>query len=237
MHNRVSQAESLRTIPRRKLLQQLDMTPQECGEEGHMQELSDRGRALNEFKRRCYDANIPLEYWRLRMDDFKGSALLKKKYEEIVSDLDKIYNEGLTLCFAGAHGRGKTMVCANILKEATKRGYQCLYVTLSDIVSNAVSNSSDKYTAKRELMMTDFLVIDEFDGRHMGSGAGADLFGRLLEDVLRKRIENHLPLFMCTNSTNVIDSFEGDLKQSIGSLMSRVDMVPVLGKDFRKGGV
>lgn len=588
MHNRVSQADSLRTIPRRKLLQQLDMTPQECGEEGHMQELSDRGRALNEFKRRCYDANIPLEYWRLRMDDFKGSALLKKKYEEIVSDLDKVYNEGLTLCLAGAHGRGKmialdtdlptpngfiklidlkegdelfdergkvckvtklhpidlkpksyevvfddgtiikacadhlwltwdrharkcetspkvittqqikdtlrvggiqqianhsvpcaqpldfkkknllidpyvlgvwlgdgsssdgaiecadvdildeikkagyeviltkssvrenskscryrigglvkdncsnrptgrlkvslremglignkhipeiylrssieqrlsllqglmdtdgccldsgrvefcstnkalayevgqlvwslgikcnvnknesylngkrcsdryrvaftptnlvvfrlgrkkerqifkksqmrrtthryikdvreidpvpmrcitvdspshlflvtkqcipthnTMVCANILKEATKKGYQCLYVTLSDIVSNALSNSSDKYTAKRELMMTDFLVIDEFDGRHMGSGAGADLFGRLLEDILRKRIENHLPLFMCTNSTNVIDSFEGDLKQSIGSLMSRVDMVPVLGKDFRKGGV
>lgn len=589
MHNRVSQAESLRTIPRRKLLQQLDMTPQECGEQGHMQELSDRGRALNEFKRRCYDANIPLEYWRLRMDDFKGSSLLKKKYDEIVSDLDKIYNEGLTLCLAGGHGRGKmialdtdlptpngfiklidlkegdelfdergkvckvtklhpidlkpksyevvfddgtiikacadhlwltwdrnarkhegdpkvittqkikntlrvggvqqianysipctqpldfgkkslpvdpyvlgvwlgdgtsldgtiecadaeilneiskagyevslckstvrdnskscryrvgklvkslcddgvvrltgrlktslkkmnlignkhipelylrasieqrlsllqglmdtdgccldsgrsefcstnkvladgvaqlawslgikcnvnknetylngkkcsdryrvaftstnldvfrlsrkkdnqifkksqvrrtthryivdvreidpipmrcitvdspshlflvtkqcipthnTMVCANILKEATKRGYQCLYVTLSDIVSNAVSNSSDKYTAKRELMMTDFLVIDEFDGRHMGSGAGADLFGRLLEDILRKRIENQLPLFMCTNSTNVIDSFEGDLKQSIGSLMSRVDMVPVLGKDFRKG--
>ena len=129
-----------------------------------------------------------------------------------------------------------TMACANILKEAAKKGYQCLYVTLSDIVANAVSHASDKYIARKELMMIDFLVIDEFDGRHMGSGAGAELYGRLLEDILRKRIENKLPLFMCTNSVSVVDSFEGELRQSIGSLMSCVEVVPILGPDFRQKG-
>ncbi|KKN70813.1 hypothetical protein LCGC14_0427050 [marine sediment metagenome] len=131
-----------------------------------------------------------------------------------------------------------TMTTSNILKKASTRGYQCLHVTLGDIVSNAVSNTAyDKFTARRELMMVDFLVIDEFDSRHMTEGAGADLFGRQMEDIFRRRSENKLPLFMCTNSPNVIESFTGPIRQSIDSLMGFATIVPVLGKDFRKGGM
>jgi DNA replication protein DnaC len=86
-------------------------------------------------------------------------------------------------------------------------------------------------------MMVDFLVIDEFDPRHMTEGASSDLFGRQMEDIFRRRSENKLPLFMCTNSPNVIDSFAGPIKQSIDSLMSYATVIPVLGKDFRKGGM
>jgi len=79
------------------------------------------------------------------------------------------------------------------------------------------------------------LVIDEFDPRYMPTGASSDLFGRTMEDVLRRRSENQLPLFMCTNSPNVVDSFEGPIKYSIESLMNYAEVIPVLGTDFRKG--
>ena len=98
----------------------------------------------------------------------------------------------------------------------------------------AVSHDSEKFKARKELMTVDFLVIDEFDGRHMSAGASADLFGRQLESIFRRRIENSLPIFLSTNSPNVIDSFEGPIKQSIKSLMSSAKFIPVLGKDFRE---
>lgn len=169
------------------------------------------------------------------MEDFKGAPILKKKYEELTQDIGALYDHGGNYCFAGTHGAGKTYMLTNILKDALAKGYQCLYVTLSDVVSMAVSNFPDKYIARKELMMVDFLVIDEFDGRHMSSGAGSDLFGRQLEDIFRKRTENNLPLLMSTNSPNVIDSFEGSIRQSLDSLMAMTKKVPVLGFDFRKG--
>lgn len=67
-----------------------------------------------------------------------------------------------------------------------------------------------------------------------GTQAASDLYGRTLENIFRTRSQNSLPIFMCTNSSNVIDSFDGAIQQSIGSLMSFVEMVPVVGADFRK---
>ena len=185
------------------------------------------------MKRRFANSNIPIGYWHLKMEDFAGSKMLSTKYKEVTANLQQTYSDGICMCFAGNHGIGKTYIVTNILKAALVKGYQCLYVTLSDIVTNAVSNDSDKYRARKELMMVDFLVIDEFDGRHMG-GAGADLYGRQLEDIFRKRWENKLPTFMCTNSISVTDAFEGPIKQSISSLMSNAQIVSVLDRDFRK---
>jgi hypothetical protein len=129
-----------------------------------------------------------------------------------------------------------TMTAAAILKKAAIKGYNCLYVTLSDIVAVTVSApADDKYYARKELLNVDFLVIDEFDPRYMPTGASSDLFGRTMEDVLRRRSENKLPLFMCTNSPNVVESFEGAIKYSIESLMNYAQIIPVLGTDFRKG--
>jgi len=170
------------------------------------------------------------------MKDFKGDQVLLKKYEEIVSDLHASYGEGLCLCFAGAHGTGKTMLVTNVLKRAVEKGYQCLYTTLSDIVSNATSSPNEqKYKMRRELMMVDFLVIDEFDPRWMAAtDSSTDLFGRQLEEVFRRRSENNMPLFMCTNSPNVVDSFQGPIRDSMESLMNYTKVITVLGKDFRK---
>jgi len=93
-----------------------------------------------------------------------------------------------------------------------------------------------KMSARNELLMVDFLVIDEFDPRFMPTASSSDLFGRIMEDVFRCRAQNKLPIFMCTNSPNIAGSFEGSIGLSLSSLMNYVSMIPVLGKDFRKEG-
>jgi DNA replication protein DnaC len=169
------------------------------------------------------------------MKDFKGDESLKRTYKDATQDLGKTYNEGTCVCFAGPHGVGKTYTCSNILKRAVEKGYHCLYVTLGDIVANVTSAPSDeKFIARKELTMIDFLVVDEFDPRWMPTDASSDLFGRTMEDVFRKRASNNLPLFMCTNSPNVVESFHGPIKHSVESLMHYAKVIPVLGKDFRE---
>ena len=79
------------------------------------------------------------------------------------------------------------------------------------------------------------MVVDEFDPRFIPSENAADLYARTLESILRTRAQNKLPTLMCTNSPNVIESFNGSLRESVDSLMKGyVKIIPVFGKDFRK---
>lgn len=184
---------------------------------------------------RYAESNIPVDYWFLSMEnDFKGDSVLFKTYVKLTEDIKKVYSDGTALCFAGSHGLGKTLTCSCILKRAVEKGYSGVYTNLTDIVALMTSaDAYERFTARKELMSVDFLVIDEFDSRYMATNNASDLFGRTLEDVFRARIQNKLPLFFCTNSPKVMDGFAGPIKQSLSSLMSRVRTVPVLGKDFR----
>lgn len=125
-----------------------------------------------------------------------------------------------------------TTAVTSILKRAVEKGFSALYVNLNDIMS--VIKSPDAHYARQELFKIDFLVIDEFDPRYMSTDSSSDFYGRVLEDILRNRAQNKLPLFLCTNSPNVIQSFNAEIKQSISSLMNYVKIQPVLGTDYRK---
>jgi len=187
---------------------------------------------------RYAEANIPIEYWSLKMErDFQGDQRLLTKYKEYTEDLKASYINGTSICFAGGHGLGKTMTITCILKKATQKGFTSLYTTLSDIVSVLTQGGGeDKFLARRELALVDFLAIDEFDPRFMPSENAADLYARSLESVFRTRSQNKLPTLMGTNSPNPIESFNGPLKASIDSLMKGYLKVFSVapGKDFRK---
>ena len=186
---------------------------------------------------RYAEANIPIEYWNLKMEkDFKGNDALMNRYNEITSDLKQNYLNGTSLCFSGLHGVGKTMTVTCMLKKACQKGYTCLYTTLSDIVNVLTQGAGeDKFLARRELVMVDFLVIDEFDSRFMPTDNAADLYARTLETIFRTRTQNSLPTFLCTNSPNIVEAFSGAMKVSIDSLLKgRVKEIQVFGEDFRK---
>lgn len=185
---------------------------------------------------RYAESNIPIDYWSLKMErDFVGDPRLKAKYDEYVADLIATYNSGSSICLAGGHGLGKTMTATCILKKACQKGYVCLYTNLSDIVSVLTSGSGEeKYLARRELVLVDFLVIDEFDPRFMGSENAADLYARSLESIFRVRSQNKLPTIMCTNSPNPKEIFTGQLKASISSLFHKIELFSVMpGEDVR----
>ena len=188
---------------------------------------------------RYAEANIPVIYWMIDVAvEFHGSDDLKNKYIELTSDLKKTYRKGAAICFAGSPGRGKTMTCTSILKRVIEFGnFSALYTTLPSMVSLIRSSSHEQFLGRQELIFTDFLVIDEFDPRHMGSDAAADLFARILEDIFRIRQQNQLPTLMCTNALgkeSMIKNFTGDLKTILDSLLSPVEMVIASGKDYRK---
>ena len=223
-------SKSLNSIPRKKLLELLSVI--EHGEDDP-KDKTIKMIAVNRYA----ESNIPIEYWTLKMDkDFNGDPRLLAKYNEYTADLKSSYINGNSVCFAGGHGLGKTMTVTCILMKASQKGFSCLYSTLSDIV-NVVTQGigEDKFLAKRELTLVDFLVIDEFDSRFMPSENAADLYARSLEGVFRSRSQNKLPTLMCTNSPNIVESFNGPLKQSLDSLMhGYLKTFPVFGEDFRK---
>ena len=227
----LTRSRALNNIPYRKLQETLSLINK-----------SDETFATKNIKltaiNRYAESNIPIEYWSLKMErDFNGDARLLAKYQEYVTDLKASFMSGHSICFAGGHGVGKTFTITSILKKASQKGYNCLYTTLSDIVAVLTSGSAeDKYLARRELAMVDFLAIDEFDSRFMPSENAADLYARSLESVFRTRSQNKLPTLMGTNSPNPVESFSGTLKASIDSLMKGYIKVFSVapGKDFRK---
>lgn len=238
----IARSQSLSSIPERKLHEALIGTIRNCEVCSKVEGLKlDQGvckrcRILNKALFKYAESNIPVKYWGLEMDHhFYGDAILQEKYDEIALDIPKTYTDGVSYCFAGGHGRGKTMTCCNILKRAVEAGYSCLYVNLNDIVAVTLSRETDdKFVARKELLCVDFLVIDEFDARYMPNDKSSDLFGKILEEIVRTRHQNGLPLFMCTNSPNPVESFQGNIKASIESLMSTVELIGVLGNDKRK---
>lgn len=188
--------------------------------------------AANRYK----ESNIPIEYWNLRMDkDFVGDPRLKQKYDDYTKDIQQSYTNGVSICFAGLHGVGKTTCVSSILKKVTQKGYSGLYTTCSDIVSVLTQAPyEEKLIAKRELVMVDFLAIDELDHRFWSTENAGDLYARTVEGVFRTRSQNKLPTLICTNSPNLIENFTGPLKISLDSLFQNMEFFVVMGQDFRK---
>lgn len=223
-----SRSESLNNLSENKINYQFDL-------------LKDKSSDIqNIFKTawaRYAEANIPVEYWTKSMEkDFVGDKSLKELYNNYVNDLKSSYINGSSYCLAGNYGLGKSLCLTSILKKACDKGFICLYTNLSDVVHVLTkAPANEMYLARKELIKSDFLVIDEFDPRFMASENSADLYARTLETIFRTRASNKLPTLMSTNSPNVINSFTGDLKESLDSLFNGyIEIVPVLGKDFRK---
>ncbi len=200
-------------------------------------QLTCEGASLLDIINGYVASNIPVDYWFRSMGSFTGDVSLKQAYESISQNIKASYKEGASYCFAGSHGRGKSMTAASVLKKVVESRviqqsrYTSLYVNLTDII-NAMT-SDGKHVAREELLSVDFLVIDEFDARFMGTENAADLFGRILEPTIRSRIQNRVPTIMCTNHPDPSSAFQGQLKLSFSSLLKLFKTVTALGKDHR----
>ena len=185
---------------------------------------------------RYINANIPIDFWHREMTNFKGDPKLANIYKIIEQDLKNYYLEGESYLLVGNHGVGKTFFGCGILKLACAKNYGALYATMGDIVNVLVNGERKvKYDARRELMMVSFLVLDEFDSRFIGSDAAAELFGRILESIIRIRLQNHMPTVLISNNLDPTKALGDNLGASIFSLIKGyVKKITVLGKDYRE---
>lgn len=182
---------------------------------------------------RYAESNIPINYWDLDMVSFKGADGLLSFYKEL--NIQSVYNSGQSFFLIGPHGTGKSSTATNILKSACHKNYSCLYTTLSDIVASLLDAPfEEKFLSRKELTIVDFLVIDEVDSRFSPSENSSDLFGRTLEQIFRTRLQNKIPMILCSNSPNPIEMFSGAIKESLDSLYSSTKMIVAIGEDFRK---
>ena len=186
---------------------------------------------------RYVQSNIPVDFWELDMKrNFKGHSRLMRAYNDISGSFDEYYKSGSSLLLVGNHGVGKTFFGTSVLKLAALRGLGALYVTLSDIVNVLIyGDSSTKFDARRELMMVSFLVIDEFDSRFVGTEAAAELFGRVLESIIRIRFQNQMPTILISNNSDPTKVLGESLGASISSLIAGYCIkIPVVGEDYRE---
>jgi len=225
-----SRSKALNNIPHNKLSDQLSII------ENSIEDINTKNLKITAINR-YYESNIPTEYWLLKMEkDFVGDQRLLQKYNSYVADVKDSYITGKSICFASPHGRGKTMTACCILKKACQKGYSCLYSDLLNIVSVLTqAPTQEKFNARRELYMVDFLCIDELDPRFFNSSdLTNELYIKNLESIIRTRLQNNLPTLICSNSPNIIESFNGTLKVSMDSLFNKIETFVVLGDDFRK---
>jgi DNA replication protein DnaC len=180
------------------------------------------------------DSCIPVDYWYRKAEEFYGEENFKEFLLGYLSDIDKQYVEGFTLCLVGHRGTGKTMGACSMLKKALLKGYSSYYITMVDAVSIMVSGEA--YDFRQMIKNVDFMVIDEVDQRFFPSAGSQELYGNHFEYILRTRSQNKLPTIMCTNSENTDDIFSGQFKESFDSLRSQfIKVIRVGGKDARKG--
>ena len=230
-------SEALRTIPRSKLShieQEIISVCKQCC--GAKKVSCDTCGLKMKVLDRYFQSNIPIDFWKKAMDTFKGDEKAIKIFNEYTKNITDTYNNGVSLCLYGNHGTGKTYFSSAILKRAVEKGYTALYTTLSDMVNVLIySDQKTKVESRRELLMTEFLVIDEFDYRFMGNDNSAELFGRILEGILRIRLQNKMPTFLISNSPDPTKLLGDNLSASIGSLISGyMQAICFLGEDFRK---
>ena len=228
----------LRTIPESKISQYKNDIIIDCPSCKTSKVASCQSCILrNKLSDRYYEANIPMDYWDKSISDFKGDKNLTNMYNEYAANPKDSFKNGISLVLKGMHGVGKTFFSSLILKKMVSVGYTALYTTLSDTVNVLTcAKSQDKFDASRELKMVDFLVLDEFDSRFFAATeSSADLYGRILESIIRIRLQNNMSTILITNNPDPTKALGDSLGTSISSLISGyVKEVSVIGSDFRK---
>lgn len=179
------------------------------------------------------DSNMPEAYWAMSYKNFSGAQNIRETTEKYIVGIKENYNKGLSMCYCGTPGSGKTMSLCTILKATLASGYSAYYTTLADLVFY-ITDHTYKSSYYQQLISADFLCLDEMDPRYFDTEQSENFFGRNLERVFRYRVQNRLPMLFATNQKSLEDVFSGQFKKIFESVAAQsVVNIPALGPDYR----
>lgn len=191
----------------------------------------------NELVLGMAEAKIPLEYWSYSIKTFNGNEEFKSLIINIKKNIKEIFANGNNYSLVGRLGVGKTFGACEILKAVIKENYNGKYTLMTEMIDN-ITNKTTRFDYKQAMKNADFLVIDEFDRRHIpNSDAASETFAAAIESIVRHRLQNKLPTIFCSNEETIQDVFIDNLHFAdvFKSLMLKnITEISVQGIDLRK---
>lgn len=172
-------------------------------------------------------------------EDFTNDDEALSVVQKYVGSSRKAIKEGIGLYLWGSNGTGKSHLMNCAFKDLIGKSHKVRIYSMDEIVDKFTSSwysDDDKKELNNVLRNIDFLGIDEF-GKNVDRDGNPvylpDLVKRVMESVIRYRVQMHRPIWFASNTDPkfVKDVFSED----IASLL-REAVVPVCvrGEDYRK---
>lgn len=167
-------------------------------------------------------------FWDVTLDQIPDTAAYKHKLKTYVDRVTECVREGVGLLLFGDLRMGKTSAAVIVAKAVVAHGGTA-YMIRADEIQNAVMDKEsfdEDPTVSERLTEVDLLIIDDLGQEHSKD------FGRaLLENVVRQRYDNKMPLIVTTNvPANLLEEKYG---QAVFKVMrSMMLAVPVDGTSW-----
>lgn len=188
-----------------------------------------------DWKCKMLRAGISKEFWHISFRNFWGNKKNVGIARRYCKSLKIAREHGFGFLFMGANGRGKTSLIMLILKQALKKGYTALYITMP-MIFRQIYLSWDFPEVGKELMnlmkTIDFLAIGEL-GKDYHRKDSTEFARAEFDCLFRARREECLPILMDTNMGE--EELEDTYGESLMSLfMSRLKFITMVGVDYRR---
>lgn len=154
-----------------------------------------RKKAIN--KHLLLDAGITEDYHHIKLSEYTGPRLWKKRVNNYINNLAQMRKTGMSFLFYGTNNTGKTTLAMILAKAYLINGYSVTVTSLREMTDTYCSSWTDRSAIidiDRRIKNCDFLVIDDLNKEFQNRMTTA-----VLDEVLRHRSNRLLPFAITTN--------------------------------------
>lgn len=175
-----------------------------CSDEQAKKAQAETERREREMRQAEYlrHANIPPRYLKKNLETFEADDKSGKAYDlckRYSAKFDKVVSDGISLCFCGKPGTGKTHLAIGLIHSAIHNDISAQYRTVIEMIREVKSTYS-KHSERTEREVIHhysnirFLVLDE-----VGMQIGSDTEKLILSEIINNRYANVLPTVLISN--------------------------------------
>lgn len=193
--------------------------------------------AFAEFQLECNKvrAGIPVKFRPATIQSIADPAFAEQLQDYLVN-FEKYLSKGIAPLLTGPNGTGKTLAGCIILIEAIKKGHTAYFTKVKnciDQITSGFSDEEDKQKFKDQLLLVDFLMIDDLGDELQTTLPSSNLRVFTVNHILRDRADNCRPTILTTNlKMDQLNTNYGPKSRSIIDEFARV--ITTRGPDYRQ---